>query len=61
MYLEDIEYGRPDIGSIEEELSRREEERVLEGVTNQCPIINPPFTGRICPADGVSKCKDCPF
>lgn len=48
--------------TYEQEMSDREERRVLHGDTNQCAILgNPDFTGRLCPADEVSQCDDCPF
>jgi len=47
--------------SIEEILNERERRRVLNNEQNQCPLLDEKYKYRICPADGKSKCKDCPF
>ncbi len=50
----------PNNWTYEQEMREREEHKV-DGFT-QCGIVgDPDYAGRCCPADGVSKCKDCPF
>ena len=47
--------------SYEGEMAERAQLR-SEGIDNQCAIIgDPDYAGRLCPADGVSQCNDCPF
>lgn len=47
--------------TYEGEMAEREDRR-SQGEERLCAIIaNPDYAGRICPADGVSQCDDCPF
>ena len=51
----------PNNWTYEGEMTEREELR-QQGIDNLCAVIaNPEFAGRLCPADGVSQCDDCPF
>ena len=43
--------------NYEEIMNEREE----NSIKNRCPILNKEFRDRVCPSDGVSSCKDCPF